>query len=687
MRLATLRLWCHRTVEGGWLLIALAVPLAFDAGSVHPFEPAKVALVRTIVVFMLVAWLIDAMLHASRFTLPASRLVPALTLTLALLYATATACSVAPRISLWGSYQWRQGAYTFLCLLALFALVAGRLRTRRQLDRLVTATLYASAVVSAYGLLQFAGLDPIPWERPTDRAFSTLGHPNFLGLYVAMTMPLAAARLLALSPGGSVVSPGGSVVHNWSYRGLYAGLLLIQAGCLLATFSRSAWLGALAAGMTFALLAGIRRQRTRWVTASLGLVTLALVAFAALAYADPSGWASSGPLEPVHSLLRGKSATTAIRVLEWEATARLVAARPALGTGPESFELAFQAVYPPALTTYGGAGATGGRAHNEFLDWAVNAGLLGLATYLALVVAVCWRGRQAAPRAPRDEALVAMALIAGVVAYLVANQFSFGTAATLSALWLSLGLLSAPALSHKAQRGSVTPVPGEPKAPVAARKLLAGAGLSLVALAFVVSTNLVPLLADAHAKTGMHRLTNGDWPAAIVAYEQAIALQPDQDRYHALLASAYLAQAVAGTPGEPASFPAAEAALDRAITLSPADEAHWLARGDVRRYWGEAISDPLHLNRAVVAYQEARRLSPTDPEPLVKIGQVRARQSRLADAVRSYQAALALDPLNVSAYTHLALAYESLGRPADAAEARRQATRAAQEIDRLISKR
>ncbi len=694
----TLERWCSRIIEGGWLLIALGVPLAFDAGSAQPFEPAKVAVLRTIVVFMVVAWLVEAGGQRSRgpetcpepsrgeqggrnarrvsFILHPSSVctrqgvILLLALTLALIYLAAATFSIAPRISLWGSYSWRQGAYTFLCLLALFALVAGRLRTRPQRERLVTAMLCASAVVSGYGLIQFAGLDPIPWERAGERAFATLGHPNFLGLYLAMTMPLAAARLLA--------------TPRWPRRSLYAGLLFAQAGCLLATVSRSAWLGALVASVVLSLLArqgppdvaASRARRARWTVVGLGTLAMALAALAAWAYADPGGWASGGLLEPVHSLLRGKSATTTIRLLTWPAAAQIVAARPILGTGPESFELAFQAVYPPALTAYGGAGATGGQVHNEFLDWAVNVGLPGLAAYLALVLAVCWRGWRAVQHAPRDEALLAAALIASVAAYLVANQFSFGTAATRSALWLSLGMLAACGGTLRvAQTRRVSKRWGQG---------LAGATLLLAALIFVLGTNVVPLLADAHARAGMRHLTAGDWPAAIAAYEQAIALQPEQDRYHALLASARVAQAV---NGEVSAFPLAEAAIARAIALSPRDEAHWLMLGDVRRYWGEATPGAAHLDRAIAAYREAQRLSPTDPEPLVKMAQVYMLQGRPAEAVSACQAALALDPLNVAAYTHLALACEALGRPADAAEARRQATRAAEEIDRLVSKR
>lgn len=691
MRLATLRLWCHWTIEGGWLLIALVVPLAFAPGCIHPFEPAKAAVLRTVVTGMAAAWLMDVVLlvpcpvpHVSRILHRVSCIrhpVPALTLVLALVYATATIGSIAPRISLWGSTQWRQGTYTFLCLLILFVLIARRLRTRRQRDRLIAATLCASALVSGYGLLQIAGLDPIPWERAEgERAFATLGHPNFLGLYVAMTMPLAAARLLT--------------TRGWLGRGLYAGLLLIQAGCLLVTFSRSAWLGMVAAGMGFALLVGIQAQRTRWAMAVLGLTTLILAVGAALAWADPGAWVSGGPLEPVHSFLRGKSATTAIRALEWQATARLVAARPVLGTGPESFELAFQAVYPPALAVYGGIGATGGRAHNEVLEWAVNVGLPGLMAYLVLIAIVCWRGWQAARRSSRDGVLAA-GLVAGVAAYLVANQFSPGTIPTLSALWASLGLLAAAGFRdrvgdvHRGDEPKVGTAPlGEAsqggQETVAPWKLVGGGGLTLAVLSLVVVTNLTPLLADGCAHDGMRHLVRGDWSAAIAAYERALVLQPDQDRYQALLASAYLAQ---GVNGETRSFPAAETALERAIALSPMDEAHWLDLGDVRRYRGEALSDPVHLDRALAAYQEAQRLAPTDPEPLVKIGQVYASLGQATQAMRAYQAALALDPLNASAYTQLALAYEALGRPSDAAEARRQAIRAAVEVDRLVSKR
>jgi len=657
-------------IESGWLLIALAIPLVFDPGSAQPFEPVKVAVLRTIVIFMVVFWVLSTKslkLYPTRHV--ALTLPPLLALTLALLYLAATVLSVSPRLSLWGSYQWRQGAYTFLCLLVLFALVAGQLRTRQQRERLVTTMLFASAVVSGYGLLQFAGLDPIPWERPAERPFATLGHPNFLGLYLAMTMPLAVVRLLE--------------ARAWSLRSLYAGLLFIQIGCLLATASRSAGLGALAASATLALLGGSRTRHTRWVIGSLVVVTVALLILAAWAYADPGGWASGGALEPIHSLLRGKSATTTIRILAWSATAQLIARHPLSGTGPESFALAFQAVYPPALTVYGGIRATGGQAHNEFLAWAVNAGLPGLVVYLALVVAVCWCGWRVVKNAARPEALTAAAFIAGVVAYQVANQFSFGVATTLSTLWLSLGVLAGAASAIYAHSPGGKEV-GAQTASVRRRKLLSGAGLFLAALVLTWGTNVVPLLADAHVKTGLYHLRTGDWPAAIAAYERAIAWQPDQDYYQALLASAQLARAVNGTG---AAFPLAEAASERAIARSPLDEEHWLMLGDVRRYWGQATADPTHLDRASAAYRQAQHLSPTDPEPLIKTGQVLMLQGYPAEAVLAYQAALALDPLNASAYSHLALAYQALGRPAEAAEALRQATRVAEECDRLISKR
>ena len=480
---------CDQVVEGGWLLIALALPLYFNVYSSRTFEPDKVALFRSLAVVMAGAWL------AGRLTAPRARSRPSplllITIALAGTWLLATATSLSPRISLWGSYEWRQGSYTFLCYLALFGLAAARLRSSEQSDRLLTAILFASLPVSLYGILQFAGLDLLPWQSTVEnRAVSTLGHPNFLAAYLVMVFPLAAVRLLAAK------SALGRLAHG--------GLLAVQGLCLLLTFSRSGWLAALGGGLVLLLLLAQIHGRLRLFWRLAAIVALLVAGVCILAYADPGGTVSASPFEPLHSALRGKSAATRIRVLEWQAMPSLIAARPVLGYGPDTFSLAFSRVYPPGLAVYGGPNATGEHAHNQILDLAVDAGLLGAALYLAVAAVVVVRGLSVLRRtADAGRQLLLAGLISAVVACLLQHQLSFVTVTPAALLWLYLGWIEA--LGQHAE-----PLP-QSSFPVPARRLALSGLLAVATLGLVVATNLLPVVADLYAARCTALVEDAQW--------------------------------------------------------------------------------------------------------------------------------------------------------------------------------
>src|SRR5262249_10459023 len=66
---------------------------------------------------------------------------------------------------------------------------------------LLAVAVCAAAAATAYGAVQAARRDPVAWDDATllvgvVRPFSTLGHANVLGAFLAMTAPLAAAFAL-----------------------------------------------------------------------------------------------------------------------------------------------------------------------------------------------------------------------------------------------------------------------------------------------------------------------------------------------------------------------------------------------------------------------------------------------------------------------------------------------------------
>ncbi|MEW5957103.1 MAG: tetratricopeptide repeat protein [Chloroflexota bacterium] len=201
--------FCDKIIEAGWLAIVVAVPLFFNIYSARTFEPDKITLLRSIVSIMILAWLIsvierglsdedDSQLSLTgrfRRWLQIPFFLP--TLLLALAYIISTILSISPTVSLWGSYQRMQGTYSALSYLVVFALMAGNLRTRAQVDRLVTLIIITSIPVSLYGIVQRYGLDPLPWAGDvTARVASNMGNAIFVASYLIMIVPLTLARLV-----------------------------------------------------------------------------------------------------------------------------------------------------------------------------------------------------------------------------------------------------------------------------------------------------------------------------------------------------------------------------------------------------------------------------------------------------------------------------------------------------------
>src|SRR5919202_614939 len=210
--------------ESCWLLALVAVPIFFDTMTVRIFEPDKIVLFRNIVLVMVLATLLRAILSApaAMARAPTSSspppvdgrgagdqgppwwrrqitrrpmLVPVIIFTL--VYTAATIHSVLPGISFWGSYDRMQGLYTWLNYIALFFVLAYSVRTWAQIERIVSALVFASVPVAIYGIMQHLQWDPVQWGADTTvRVASTLGNAIFLGAYLLMCMPFAVYRLL-----------------------------------------------------------------------------------------------------------------------------------------------------------------------------------------------------------------------------------------------------------------------------------------------------------------------------------------------------------------------------------------------------------------------------------------------------------------------------------------------------------
>lgn len=626
----------NRVIEAGWLVLAAGLPVCFAPWGRNPFELPKALLLWVAVAVMGVA---RYMIHDAGCKTHARSgimrpvpciLYPFLVLVLAGVLLLTTLLSTNSLLSAQGSYDRMQGAITVLCYLALFLLVADRLREPAQARRLLAAIAWGSAPVVAYGLLQAMGLDPLDWRTEGSPVISTLGRSNFLGAYLVLVLPLTTASAW--------------LARDRTQRVAYVVLIGAQLACLLMTGARAAWLGALAAGGVLILAAAWHRGHRRLavvgggvdlVGLGLGLVVLALF---------PELEGSLG-------------ARTAI----WRATWPLVAARPLLGYGPETFAQVFTGVFPPELVYLQGRGVLVDRAHNLVLDTLASTGVLGLLAYAALVGTALAAGLRAFVQArDRSVRVVLAAGLAAVVGHLVETQLSFSVTTTATLFWLTLGMLVAP-------WSSPSFIGSREKSRKRWHKLLFV--LPLVAIPIALTF----LAADAVAGDANHTRTLADLEHSIAAARQSTVLWPTQPAYRTHLSWLHLQRARRSSNPLP-DFQAAEAALNAARRLTPGDYQIWAGYGELYAEWGRA-GDPTRFAQAEEAYRQASALFPGSAMLHTGWGLCYVVQGRPAEAEAQFHQAITLDNTDAWAYRYLGDLLLARGDAAGAERAYRDALR------------
>ncbi len=322
--------FCDKLLEAGWLAALIVAPLYFNIYSSRVFEPDKATLVRSIALAMIAAWIIKR-IEIGFTRAPIADVLrawvrgnPLLLPTLAVItvYLVSTIFSVAPNVSFWGSYQRLEGTYTTFSYIVIFLIAANSLRTRAQLDRVISTIIVTSFPISFYGLLQHFKLDPLPWGGDvTIRIAANMGNSIFVAAYLIMVVPLALARWLETLARATRESPmriafiGAVVValialtalwfFDFTLGTLFAiGLLLValvaapigkvnvrdtlltmtytlvlaaQITAIFFSQSRGPWLGLAGGLFVFVVLYALTRGARRVVLGAIGLTAVGMV--------------------------------------------------------------------------------------------------------------------------------------------------------------------------------------------------------------------------------------------------------------------------------------------------------------------------------------------------------------------------------------------------------------------------
>ncbi|HEU5318860.1 MAG TPA: tetratricopeptide repeat protein [Chloroflexota bacterium] len=609
----------RRVWEAAWLLLGLAVPVAFQRWSYDAFELPKqvvnLVVVEAAAVLALALWLVRTPKNDWRTRirgLPSwlrARAGVCVALGVGAAWLLAAAGSVAPEQSWWGLPPRWAGARAQLAHAVLLAAASCCLRRPEQLQRLAVVTAAAGSLAAGYGLLQRFGRDPFEWggyvgatvaADLTGRPPGTFGNPNFLAGYLVLSTYVTA---------GALVTARRPIV-----RGALAAAALIQVAALAFTQTRGAWLGAMAGAAAFAtLLAALRgRAWRRWLAGAVGVAVTVLLG---LRIAQPV-LTEGTLLARAANMVSPTEVTASIRLALWRLTSTAWLARPLTGFGPDAIAPVFQRAYGADLVAAEGpkgGGTQYDRSENATIDTLLATGALGGLSLLAVGVVTAWSVARLARRAraaPGPWLPLMAGTAAALAAHLVAQQFNVEVVGASFLAWLLAGALiglgqdpAAPGAAGATEADAG--VPGRSAAVVAA---LAAGAMAATAIAW---WEVRPLRAGVEYEQGLTLQRAGRPAEAIPRLNAANGLWPHYYLYWAELGYADRAAArTASGPEKERLYRDALRAVDRGIQLNAAHPLVWSYWGDIAAEVALATNDLTLRNRAKAAHVRATDLAP-----------------------------------------------------------------------------
>lgn len=425
----------------------------------------------------------------------------------------ATVAGVDPVRGLLGETGRYQGLLP-LIMYAVLMLAALAATARGAPPRVLLWGLFAGGVLSAmYGLIQKADLDWVEWAGlPEGRIGGAFAQPNVL----AIELVVAAAASTGLWKDADARP-----------RQIVGAGIVVMAAALLFTESRGGVVGAAVAIVVLAAfyLRGLPSWRAMRSMAAVAIVAVAIV------LALPAG------RDAVRRIGSGgdlSESSVAEHISVWELSLKMARDRPIIGAGPDAFPMIFGEYRSADQRAFGTRNVRPESTHNFLLDQLVDAGVVGVLAWVALVASCGWLALRRLPALDPSRRAVVVAMIAALAGYYGDVFFSFGQSMTGWMPWLLLGALIGTAVTSDAteERPAVTA-----GVEIAVRIGAAAGGVVLVVL------GLIAAVADWQSARAGAQAGRGDLAGAADTARTAARWDPLQPQY--LIQLGFLQVAVA----------------------------------------------------------------------------------------------------------------------------------------------
>ncbi len=635
-----------------YLALAIATPLIFTTFNTELFEIPKMYFVYLGAVLIL-------FLTLAKFILIGKILVPRnIVLTILTVFVVvqivSTLFSIDKFTSIFGFPTRLNGG--LLSQFAYFMIFAGVLINLNfeKAKKVLFAIVLAAFAVSLWGIPGHFGKDPSCfvltgeltsscWKKefdPTLRVFSTLGQPNWLASYLVLVLPISVAFFLNAKK------------QNLKIFFLLATSFIFWA--LLLANSRAGVLGVAGALIIFLLLLGTQNLKIKFRQLLLIFTIFALLALifgnfltsrTQEAFSNPKSSStisqtqtdsnqqqiSSKPTQT--SLETGGTESGQIRLIVWQGAIAIFRNWPILGSGPETFVSSYFIFRPAAHNQTTEWDFFYNKAHNEFLNYLANTGILGFVLYIAFLLIASVQLFKLSRSV--NDSVILKAVPASIIGYLITIFFGFSVVATQTTFFL---ILPASILSKEPEKFPI-------HLGFLKEKLKPAIVVIISILGLFVLTLILRLYFSNIFEKRAETLKSTDIEKGLIAYSNAIDTIPTYNPYLFANYSTSIALAASALEDAPTSSTFSQSAdnlAQKSLNFSPHN--FLIAQRASQTYILLAQIDDSYKNKATNVCQKLITLASTYPPAYLNCAKVQIASDNYRKAIEFTQKALELKP-------------------------------------------
>jgi len=631
-----------KIIDISFHLLFFATPLIVIPITSELFEFNKIVFVYFLALIIIIAWSIKS-INAKKFIF--SRTI--LTIPLLFFLATqflSTILSIDTRTSFLGYYSRFNGGFLSTLSFTLLFFAFTSLSTYKKAKKYLISLLASSILVCFYAILQHFGIDKDIWVQDVEeRVFSTFGQPNWLAAWLGMLIPLAISYPL-INRRDNKINPTTIAVSLFITTLCFVSFLFTKSksGLLGLVFGLTIYLSL----MTFFTQSSKKLTKKLLTILVFPLSTIFFLTFIiGTPYTPKLQNLINGNTKP-HSkedttipvLERGGTDSGEIRKLVWEGAINIFKKYPITGSGVETFAFSFNMEKPIKHNLTSEWDFIYNKAHNEYLNYLANTGILGTVAYLVFLGFCTFLFLDQILKQKKKKDLtkftITTSLCSGFASLLVSNFFGFSVVGTSLLLFLFPGFVLVMAnnpneIKNKKDK-DVNLIP-----------------LTILVLVFIILSYSLGRYwyADYLFNKGKTQMGQQDFPQARLNLYQATQLSKGEANYWNALSESAVGIALiylqANDMDSAEKF--AQSSLlesDMAISLSPKNAQ--FIRNKASNQIKLSLVDQKYQKMTEETIKKAIEVSPHDPKLYYNLGLNQLRLGKADEAKESFEKSIQL---------------------------------------------